>query len=376
MKNSLFKDIQKHPEYIHVILGPRQVGKTTFVQNELNKISEKKYLYVSADEVLHADHEWIELQWQTALDKGLNTLLVIDEVQKIPDWSSSVKKLWDAQKVKQKSQLRLIVLGSSSLHIQQGLTESLAGRFVLHRAFHWNLAETNEIYKMTLPEYMKFGGYPGSYPFIENEREWRQYIQSSIVDTVIGKDILQLAKVNKPALFRQTFSLLSSYPAQEISYNKLLGQLQDKGNIDMVKYYIELYEGAYLFKAIHKFSTNHLMKKGSSPKIIPLCPALIDFEIKNDKDEQGRIFESIIGADLLRAGFDIFYWRDGNSEVDYVLRHKGKIIAIEVKSGRKKSAKGLETFKAKFKNVQAVFITLENYPDFSKDVEKFIERVL
>ena len=262
---SLTANLKDTPQFIQVILGPRQVGKTTGVLRLL-KATKSPNFYFSADDALAPAASWIEDQWQRAQQLGVNCTVAIDEIQRIPDWSSVVKKIWDRQARTHGPKIKLILLGSSSLRLHQGLTESLAGRFQLIEARHWDLASSRKLRKMSVADFITFGGYPGSYALLNKRGAWAAFTQKSIIDSVIGKDILQIARVASPALFRQAFTILTSYPAQEISYTKLLGQLQDRGNTDLIKYYIELYEAAFLIKAIQKFSGKTLVSRASSPE--------------------------------------------------------------------------------------------------------------
>lgn len=359
---------------IQIIQGPRQVGKTTLLQQFFDLNNKKTPIhFVSGDEIVSPT--WIKEQWQLASDS--KKILIIDEVQKIPNWSETIKKLWDSDKTKKKY-LKCILTGSSSLNLQKGMSESLTGRFELVNIYHWNYKQSYQLSGISLDNYLKFGGYPGSYKFIKNQKRWVNYLTNSIVETVIGKDILMLAQVKSPALFKQSFYLLSSYPAQVISYNKLLGQLQDKGNIDLVKYYIELFEGAFLLKTIQKFSYNEHRKKTSSPKIIMLAPALSTFHrINNLKlEDYGRIFESIVGAELIKNDLNPTYWAEGDYEVDFIVEYKNRIIAIEVKSGRTKKTASLDVFLKKYPTANIIFITKDNFQKFSLNPILFIENAL
>lgn len=356
---------------LQVIIGPRQVGKTTTVLKYLDENHKDNFSFYSADEVFNANAEWILEIWSEA--RLSKKLLVIDEIQKCENWSAVIKKLWDEDK-RNKKTFPVILLGSSSLEIQKGLTESLTGRFQLHRAFHWNYEESRKAYGLTFEDYLKFGGYPGSYSFKDRD-EWARYVKQSIVLTVIEKDILQFHTVKSPSLFKQAFEIIMSYPAQEISYTKLLGQLQDKGNTELIKYYLSLYEGAFLVKVLEKYSSKKVLTKSSAPKILPLAPCLYYLEILDDykSEELGRAFELIVGTQLVRTGESLYYWREGSDEVDFVLKKGRKLYAIEVKSGRKKSAKGLMKFKEKFPEAKLVMITFENYGEFEAGPMSFLE---
>jgi uncharacterized protein len=154
--------------------------------------------------------------------------------------------------------------------------------------------------------------------------------------------------------------------------------LQDRGNTDLIKYYLDLFEGSYLIKPIFKFSKTILRTRSSSPKIILMAPALSCFHKMGNIDDayMGHVLESCVGADLIRAGLDLHYWREGKFEVDFVFEYKNKIVAIEVKSGKKKNSKGLGEFKKLYPNAETVYVTFENYLMFSKDVLGFLKRLV
>ena len=368
IKLPFIKDLQElkdsHWDLIQVIVGPRQVGKTTGVLNFLEAFPADQVHYASADGFVSKSSGWINEQWSLAKAKSATGLLVIDEIQKIENWSEEIKRLWDRQKM-EKTNLRVILLGSSSLQIQKGLSESLTGRFLLHRVHQWNFSESHEGYGLSFNQYVTFGGYPGSYMFADHRVQWLSYMNDSIVETVIGRDILQIARVKSPALFRQCFELACANGGQEISYNKLLGQLQDKGNVEIVKHYLELFEGAFLIKQLPKYSQKKVLARASSPKILPLCPSLYsrtrDAEL--DSESRGRAFEIMVGCELNRLPGQLYYWRENNEEVDYVHSFGKNLLALEVKSGRKKSSKGLVAFLKHFPNAQTQIVTPENYID-------------
>lgn len=373
--NDLEERIGSNSYLIQVLLGPRQVGKTTTVLSFLESKYVGRFHYVNADRVTGlTDHSWLRENWQVAREK--NQILVIDEIQKIENWAETVKSLWDEDR-RRKSPVRSVLLGSSSLELQRGLSESLTGRFQLLQAHHWNFQESEAGYEVSFEQFLRFGGYPGSYDFISTPQDWSDYVRRSIVQTVIEKDILLNHTVKSPALFKQAFELVTAYPAQEISYTKLLGQLQDKGNTDLVKHYLKLLEGAYLIRTLEKFSTKVMKTRTSSPKILPLCPAFYYLHLMEDysAEERGHVFELIVGAQLNRTGLPLFYWREGAHEVDYVLKNGKKIWAIEVKSGRRRGQKGIENFKKQFPQAHAVFITTENYVQFEKDPVSFLEQL-
>jgi uncharacterized protein len=356
---------------IQVLVGPRQVGKTTGLRQLLARAPGPCH-YANADDLLVTDRSWLLEQWQKALLHGKGTLLVVDEIQKVPNWSEAIKSLWDGHP----GRLRVVLLGSSSLQVQNGVTESLAGRFELTRIHHWTFAELRDAFGYDLPRYLLYGGYPGSVAFEGDFDRWYAYLKDGIVEAVIGKDILQNRKVANPALLRRAFEILCRYPAQEISYTKLLGQLQDKGNTDLVKYYLALYAGAFLVYSLEKYSAGAWLTRGSSPKILAACPALCTMAAGPGAlagpERLGRMFELAVGAELLQLPGELFYWREKNAEVDFVYRHQGRLYAIEVKSGRKKSAKGPEAFVRHFPEARTVIVTPDNFSRLSENPGKFL----
>jgi predicted AAA+ superfamily ATPase len=360
---------------IQILLGPRQVGKTTGILKIFESWPGTKH-FVSADDTLQASQIWLTEQWQMASSLGEGSLLVIDEVQRVPDWSKVIKGLWD-RSLRNKKNLKVVLLGSSSLSIQRGLSESLAGRFELTTVPHWGFHECQREFNHTLDEWLIWGGYPGAETYRGQDARWRSYLTNSIVDAVIGRDILTQKVVRNPALFRQAFAIACAYPAQEISYSKLLGQLQDVGNTDLVKSYLELYEGAFLLFSIQKYAKKLRISKSSTPKLILGCPALANLALGLDyvssSEGKGRVLESAVGMDLLRIpGGEVFWWRDGDNEVDFIFKMQRKLFAVEVKSGRRKRTGGIEAFLKIEKSTVPCFITLENYSEFSLDPVRFL----
>lgn len=361
--------IKEPRRFIQVIMGPRQVGKTTLV-NQLSRQVDLESYFVSADAVPSSDTSWLAQQWETArqqmkIQQRTEFMLVIDEIQKIHNWSEMVKLLWDTD-TRENRQLKVILLGSSRLLIQQGLTESLAGRFEATYMPHWSYREMRNAFNWTLEQYIWFGGYPGSGDLISDEKRWKNYINNSLIETSISKDILMLTRIDKPALMRRLFELGCLYSGQILSFTKILGQLQDAGNTVTLSHYLELMDTAGLLGGIDKYAADVVRKRASSPKFQVHNTALISaqsnefFEaIKNDPKEWGRMVESAVGAHLLNSGlsegFKVYYWRERNDEVDFVLERRGKVIGLEVKSGADQSNSGLSEFQKKF-NPEKVLI--------------------
>lgn len=347
--------------FIQVVAGPRQVGKTTLVQ----QVCEQAGLPVqfsSADEPTLRGHEWIAQQWEIARLKreSQGAILVLDEVQKISGWSEAVKRLWD-EDTRQKTPLKVVLLGSSPLLIQRGLSESLAGRFEVLHLPHWSAVEMHEAFGWSVQQSIFYGGYPGTASLISDHDRWVRYVRDSLIETTLSRDVLLLSRVDKPALLRRMFELGCRYSGQILSYTKMIGQLQDAGNTTTLAHYLELLSAAGMLTGIPKYAGEVVRSRGSSPKLQVLDTAFFSAmagyrfeEAQADREHWGRLTESAVGALLANAAAagkcELFYWRERNREVDFIVRAGRKVIAIEVKSGRARDAlPGLQAFNEAFK---------------------------
>jgi len=363
---AILQKLQKKMPVFQVITGPRQVGKTTAARQIMAEFPYDS-IYSTADAPVQVGTEWVESQWRLAELKVKETkkpvLLVLDEVQKAAQWSESVKYLWDQRK----EDIRLLILGSSALMIQKGLTESLAGRFFLNRFMHWSLAECSAAFNWDLSEWLYFGGYPGGAIFKEDDHQWKQYISDALIETVLSKDVLQLYPITKPALMRNLFGLAANFPAQMFSYNKMLGQLQEAGNTTTLAHYLNILGSAYMVSGLELFSKGQIRKRGSSPKLVVWNNALINgVSLKDYKQTQsdlrwwGRIVENAAGAHLLNSfagsAISVTYWRKGQHEVDFVVSAGEQNIGLEIKSGREGRVSGLAEFKKQYPESQALII--------------------
>lgn len=348
--------------FIQVIAGPRQVGKTTLVNQVLRKC-DIPFSQEIADSISPRDTDWIGRVWQSARTKMKMRqqpvhLLVIDEIQKIDNWSEAVKREWD-QDSRDGLDLRVVLLGSSRLLLRKGLTESLAGRFELIRVPHWSYSEMREAFDVSLDEYIYFGGYPGAAPFIRTPRRWKRYVQESLVAPTIEKDVIMTATIYKPALMQQLFQLGCSYSAEMLSLTKMLGQMQDAGNVTTLANYLALLDQSNLLCGLQKYAKDTARRYTSVPKYQVYNNALLTafkgrtFEKDRiDTSAWGRWVESAVGAHLVNLrdelGFRLNYWNNGRDEVDFVLSTSSSCIAIEVKSGRRGMNSGIPAFKKAF----------------------------
>lgn len=359
---TLLSRLKEPRHWIQVLVGPRQVGKTTLATQVMDDLEIPSH-YASADETGLHHTSWLEQQWESARfliqpphDKAV---LVLDEIQKIKEWSTTVKRLWD-EDTRQKRELKVLLLGSAPLLIQRGLTESLAGRFETLPIRHWSWPEMKLAFNWSFEEYAYYGGYPGAASLIGDETRWKRYIIDSLIEPTISKDILSMTLVQKPALLRQLFHLGCTYSGQMLSYQKMTGQLQDAGNTTTLAHYLELLSAAGLLSGIYKYAGQAVRQRGSSPKFqvqnTALLSALSTYsfqEARQDPEFWGRLLESTVGAYLINqirgTSIQLFYWRAGNQEVDFVLQWGSKLVAIEVKSGRTPSSlPGIESFQRQF----------------------------
>jgi len=360
----LRKRLSEPRRFIQVLSGPRQTGKTTLAHQLIEELTIPSH-YVSADEPALKDRSWIEQQWEVARTKSGSTkkytkaVLILDEVQKITGWSETVKRLWDEDSVAGLP-LYIVLLGSSPLLVQHGLTESLAGRFEIIPVTHWSFTEMRDAFGWNVEHYIFYGGYPGAADLISEPQRWSHYIIESLIETTISRDILLMKRVDKPALLRRLFELGCTYSGQVLSYQKMLGQLQDAGNTTTLAHYLRLLQGAGLLMGLPKYAGRKIRQRASSPKLQILNTALMTAssrltfdEARKDSEYWGRLVESAVGATLANGlqgtQAELFYWLEGNHEVDYVLQRGKVLVAIEVKSRRRKiSLPGIEAFSNSF----------------------------
>lgn len=343
--DAMLRMLQGTPNLLQVVVGPRQVGKTTLALQIRERWKGPTH-YETADRPDTPSAAWIDEQWRCIRareKKRRESLLILDEVQKIPRWSTTVKKLFDEDR-RAKRRIRVILLGSSSLLMQHGLTESLAGRFELHRHAPWSFRECREYFGVSPEEYLFFGGYPVGLALRGDEERWARYMRDALIETVLSKDLLLLAPVRKPALLRQTFGIAVTHPAEILSYQKMLGTLQDAGNTTTIASYLQLLSQAFLIVTLDRWSGSRVRRRGSQPKIVVLDNGIVSAmagrsrsEWRSDTAMLGKMVENAVGAQLhillQDRGGELFYWRERKHEVDYVVHVSGETLAIEVKKG-------------------------------------------
>lgn len=366
--------------FIQVLSGPRQIGKSTLIAQVLSETT-IAHTSVAADGVAATDSDWIAQTWQSARNKmdvrhEAEHLLVIDEVQKIANWSEYVKREWDID-TRDGRNLKVVLLGSSRLMLMKGLTESLAGRFEMIRMGHWDYAEMQEAFGVTLDQYIYFGGYPGAAKMTNNETRWKSYVRNSLVDSAITNDVLMTSNIYKPALIRQLFELGCSYSGELLSLNKMLGQLQDAGNVTTLAGYLAILNQCNMLVGLQKYAADNSRKYASIPKYQVYNNALRCVYSADTFSQAriapkiwGRYVESAVGAHLVNhadaEGYKVFYWREKDAEVDFVIERGRTCIAIEVKSGTHASTVGLSAFAQAFNPLRTIIVGTDGI-----DLEEF-----
>lgn len=373
----LLRRLDEPRRFLQVIAGARQVGKTTLIAQVAAQAG-LPHRIASADEPTLRGLDWLEAQWEAARLLAAKAgkdgaLLVLDEIQKVPNWSETVKRLWD-EDTRFRRPLKVVLLGSAPLLVQRGLTESLAGRFEILRLPHWSFPEMRDAFGWTLDTYLFYGAYPGAEPLTRQPVRWSRYIRDSLIETTIARDVLLLSRVDKPALLRRLFELGCVYSGQILSYTKMVGQLQDAGNTATLAHYLELLAGAEMLTGLQKYAGSAARQRGSSPKLQVFNTALITAqsgmtlaEARANREFWGRLVESAVGAHLVNASaggaYQVFYWRDRNREVDFVVQAGKRIVAIEVKGGRARhTLPGMAAFAQAFRPTRKLLVGGDGLP--------------
>lgn len=368
--HTIIRRLQEPPHMIQVIMGARQVGKTTLIKQLLETHTEP-YHYASADAVPAGDSSWLRAIWEAARlryvqNKTQSYLLVLDEVQKISNWSEEVKRLWDEDRFYDFN-IKVVLLGSSRMLLQSGLSESLAGRFETMYLTHWTYTEIEAAFGLGADQYAWYGSYPGSMALLEDEQRWKRYILDSLIEPSISRDILMLTRIDKPALLKNLFELACHYSGQIVSLNKMLGQLVDAGNTTTLSHYLQLLHSAGLLSGLENYTPSRVRQRASSPKLQVHNNALFSaMQSTSFQDARanlplwGRVIESAIGAHLvnqsIKSGFKLYYWKDRNAEVDFVLERGDQLVALEVKSNLTRQHNGLIAFRKQYPHARTLLI--------------------
>jgi len=334
------------PARIQLLVGPRQVGKTTLLL-ALEREFGARAVYASADAPEAALPNWRENVWRRAEETaqtGTSSVLLLDEVQYLPDWTRWLKARFD-RVIREGLPLHVVATGSSALHLGAGSRETMAGRFEKTVLTHWCAADLGALAgippELAAERFVTHGAYPGAVGLWDDPLRWRAYLRDSIIEPAIGRDILNLEKVRKPALLRQVFALAAAHPAEILSLDKMAGALAEKGALETIAHYLDLLSEAFLVRPLQKYSGSELRRRKSPPKLVILNNALLAGagsvgppSRAGDPARWGRWLENACLAHAIHQGHEVHYWREEPWEVDGVVTGPDARLLIEVKSGR------------------------------------------
>lgn len=332
------------PARAQILSGPRQVGKTTLL-GEIAAEWAGQAIYAPADAPETSLSGWWENLWSKAerLTVRRMGVLLIDEIQGLPDWSRLLKSKLDYIK-RRRIPLHVVVSGSSALQLGLGTRETMAGRFERLRLLHWPARELMQRFQISagagVEQVVRFGSYPGAVALLPDYARWRDYIKDSIVEPAIGRDVLMMEAIRKPALLRQVFAVCVGHPAEIISIQKLCGQLTERGALDTVAHYLHILEEACLVAAVPKYSLKVVRQRAAPPKLVILNNALLSVtgaqtppRAGRDPERWGRWVENACIALAWNAGQNPCYWRTEPLETDMVLDGSWGRWAVEIKTG-------------------------------------------
>lgn len=384
---ALIDRLRETPRRIAAVFGPRQTGKTIIIRQALVRCG-MPFRYLAVDEpdassgrrpgrdlprtdpfpAAMRDERWLVQCWENARDEaaaGRGFVLALDEIQKVPRWSEVVKGLWDADRLADRP-LRVVIAGSSPMTMQQGLNESLAGRFETFPVAQWSFPEIAAAFGFDIDRYVFYGGYPGAARHVGTPPEWRDYVRRAIADASVERDVLAMTRVDRPALLTRLFRLACQMSGQMVAYNKMLGQLRDAGNTTTLARYLDLLGRVGLVAGLGRYA-GPLSDRGASPKLNVLDTSLMTAasgytfeEATADRTFWGRVVETAVGAHLINTGgigLRVHYWRDDAHEVDFVIERGPKLAAVEVKTGRDRSSgRGLAAFRRRYGHARTVLV--------------------
>jgi hypothetical protein len=367
------------PGRIQLLTGPRQVGKTTLMLDLAARYGDQG-LYAAADAPEAGVPGYWERFWEAAEAKAQEgrTVVLLDEIHLLPNWAASLKGYWDRFR-RRRLPIHIVATGSSALRVTVGSRESLAGRFERIVFAHWRAGALADAFHIPLADAARqavlFGTYPGAWALKDDQARWRAYVRDAIIDPAIGRDVLALGQVRRPALLRQVFAVAVGSPAQIVSLQKIQGQLADRGALETMAHYLELLQDAYLVVALEKFAMRALRRRAAPPKLVTLNNALLSaMHPDGPPDEQrdaarfGAWIENACLAAAVNGGQRVTYWREEPLEIDGVLEGSWGTWAVEVKSARFTSREldGLFEFCKRYPTFRPLVITRPGDEDLAR----------
>jgi len=333
------------PGRIQLLAGPRQVGKTTLLLETADDLGPVALYHAADDPAAGLPGSWERL-WrsaeETATARG-RAVVLLDEAHLLPGWAARLKGEWDRLR-RRRVPVQVVATGSSALRLATGSRESLAGRFERLVLAHWDAASLARAFRLPPAEaaalVVSEGAYPGAFPLRADRARWTAYLRDAVIEPAVGRDLLALAPVRRPALLRQVYSVCASSPARILSLQKIRGLLEDAGALETVAHYLALLEEAFLVAALPKHSDRPHRLRSAPPKILPLSNALLAAaaplgapDPSREPDRYGPWVENACLAHAWNAGQRVAYWREEPWEVDGVLDGSWGRWAVEVKTG-------------------------------------------
>ena len=349
-----------------VVIGPRQVGKTTLIQ----KIVEgKKTLF------LNGDDPQTRLQLATANFQFLLQLvmdyetIVIDEAQRIENIGLTIKMLVDAKLNKQ-----FILTGSSSLDLGNQINEPLTGRKWEHQLFPLSWSEVKNHYLFPnaysrLEEFLIYGMYP---EVVTEANKQKRLLQLS--GSYLYQDILELVNIKKPDLLMKLLNALALQLGSEVSYNEL-AKILGVDRMTVINY-IDLLEKVYVIFRLHPFSTNQRKEITAKPKIYfydnGIRNAIIgQFNPLQSRQDVGALFENFFISEKIKQlnykGFygKTHYWRNTQqAEIDFIEINEGEITAHEIKYNPNKKVNFTKSFTEKYHPKETLVVNKDNFWEY------------
>lgn len=365
------------PSRIQLLAGPRQVGKTTLLLELAEKLGSVA-IYVAADGPEASLPGFWERLWaraESCAKADGRAVVLLDEAHVLHDWATRLKGEWDRLR-RRRLAVQIVATGSSALHLGLGSRESLAGRFERIVLSHWSAASLVDVFHVDPGDaaemLVRMGAYPGAFAYRDDLDRWAAYVRDAILEPAIGRDLLALAPVRKPALLRQVFAVCASSPAQIVSLQKIQGQLQDPGAIETVAHYLALLEEAFLVAPLVKHSLKTARRRAAPPKLVTLSNAFLAITHPHgmpDREREparfGMWVENACLAFAWNAGQRVSYWREEPFEVDAVIEGNWGKWAVEIKTGAVSPAdlRGLTEFTRRYTDYRPLVLCDANQGD-------------
>jgi uncharacterized protein len=388
MNRHLDRTISQHfkkYKQVLILLGSRQVGKTTLVK----KLFPQADYFLVDNEPIRKILESYDIETYKTIISKKSKEIVIDEIHLLSDPGRAIKIIYD-----QLEDIRIIITGSSSFHIKNKTGESLAGRKIDYDIYPLSFSEylnqkgiekdlnfntfkkitransnqlKDEIYPFDLKNILKNVLIYGLYPHLVNSPRDEKYLLN-FIDSLIFKDILELNLIDNKKLAKDLLKLLAFQIGNLINYSELATSL--KADQRTIKRYIEIFEQSFILFRLYPYSKNKRDEISKSAKIFfydtGVRNALInDFSDLEARTDKGALFENFIISELIKQNsyleknYRLYYWRTKQgSEIDIVLEKDKELIGVEIKYQRRAFSR---SFSNRYPEARVKMITVDNF---------------